>query len=299
MADVDEKDKFIKLFSKLKKTKKKLEKSLSKEQEEPFDLILSECPCLTIISGSIGGGKTVFVKALILQAQKKKAFHSIIVISPTIFSSDWTALGIPEECQMQNVTVEQLKELEKLQKEALLEGDMKQYMLVFDDILGGDTDARGKGLMQLVTILRHVGITCVLLTQNIKGLGTTMRSNCKFSCLFRTSGMGSLNILYQEMSNGESKQEFIDNFINATNDYGCLFNYHYCKDLKDKTRPFKVNMKYWGLDKKHNNLKNKKTNKDASKTEKPQFNNRELYNNAFSTTIKAKGKSKYKNPYRK
>ena len=77
--------------------------------------------------------------------------------------------------------------------------------------------------MQTLSILRHLNVTIIILTQHITGVHPIIRTNAYYAFLFSIIGQRNLQTLHQQLSDGRTFHEFVQDFIQSTNDHHCIF----------------------------------------------------------------------------
>jgi len=120
--------------------------------------------------------------------------------------------------------------------------------MIFDDILAGD-NARGKALVKLITVLRHYNISILVISQSVKKIDPVMRQNADFIATYRIIGDENIRILFKETSMGEKMDDWLNKYLNTTQDNNCLFINNGENDLEKRCMPYKVDLKHWGIKK--------------------------------------------------
>jgi len=222
-------------------------KEKKKEQIKTMDTILEKTPFLLLINAGIGCGKTVMAQALIKRAIYLKIYERIFVVSPTINRGFWSDVGVKKTDQIEFMDTSAIKEMgdfRKKQQDA--KKKLKPWLVVFDDLLSGDTKI--KDLISPLLILRHRNISTILIGQHLKSIPPAIRSNAYFYILGNLNGHENHKILFQELCNaGDDKNTFINNYYENTKDNAFMIVNNTNVDNKDRINRFKVDMKFWGI----------------------------------------------------
>ena len=205
--------------------------------------IYEKTPCLICISGKIRSGKSCACLALIKFNKQMKRFDDIVVVSSTIHSNFWTKNGIPIQSQYEKLDQQMLNALREHQ---IKTNKKRSVMLVIDDCIDS-ANMYDKGLVSFLTVLRHFNTTVVVITQSITKISPVIRSNCDFMILFQLIGEKALKTLFDELSMGESRSQFVADFIERTKDYGALFINNTTANLADRISTLKINCRVLGI----------------------------------------------------
>ena len=241
LKDIDEN--LTKIKDKLKKKKEKEieKKKYIEEQTYPYRAMAKLSPFFGLVIGKIRSGKSRFVGGFVSYAQQNKTYERIMVVSPTIHTGFWSKLGIKKNNQIEDISEDKLLELQEYRKN---QKNRKEWLMIFDDILAGN-NARSKGLVKLVSVLRHFNISCLIICQNCKKIDPVFRTNADFVATYRIIGDENLKILFRETSMGENMNEWIDKYLESTTDNHCLFINNNENDLQKRCVKYKTDLKYW------------------------------------------------------
>ena len=216
-------------------------------QFKVFHQIASVPVSLSIVCGSIGRGKSVLVAGYLNYLKKCKKYDEIVIISSTIFTGFWTRNGIKPHQQLESVTMAQLLMLREVQKS---KKKPKSILLVMDDCGDGKLDVsyRNREFEALCSTMRHYNVSIILICQNLYMISKKVRSMAHAFLLLDISGHDNVTALYDCVSCGESRKDFLESFYSQTQDNGIIY-INATKNSKDEGRSlnFRIDLKSAGV----------------------------------------------------
>jgi hypothetical protein len=125
--------------------------------------------------------------------------------------------------RIDDLSYEELLQLEKMDYEP---PKMPKYYngcvvhLILDDLVGSSAfKSVGKSaLTNIVLKNRHLGINIIILSQNLKAIPKSIRTNTSIFCLFKFANNKILDDLYEEVSNTLTLEQFHELYEYATSD---------------------------------------------------------------------------------
>ena len=172
-----------------------------------------------------GSGKSVLAKYLI--EQSKARFEKIFLFCPTEkVNNHYSKGGFVPEQNIHDEWNEQfvLDLIEKLSKVNAnkKKSELKNVLLILDDIFSDTNFATSKALKLVMTRGRHIGISVFCLQQYLNCIPPIMRNNMDW-CLFGMVNQQSKDIMAEQYLAGSlDKKAFFDLYGRATKDYGFL-----------------------------------------------------------------------------
>ena len=171
--------------------------------------ILNKC---VSICGMRGSGKSELLRYLVINEQEK--FNQIICISPTNKMNNFydfiNIKFIFEEFNNEYIEL-LLKKLSEINKGKNCQNDKPHnVLLILDDCCSSSKFHTNKTFEKLFTIGRHFFISTVIISQYLKHIPPSARSNCEF-LLVSTLNNSNVQILCSEYIMGNiNKKEFIE-----------------------------------------------------------------------------------------
>ena len=184
-----------------------------------------------IISGKSGSGKSTLLANLLLDKRFYKGwFDKIFLFSPTADGDDiQKSLNIPAQRVFTDLdeAPEMLEAIIKSQKKAIAAKSadkVRQYAIIFDDVIGDTKFMNSKTFAQCFYQVRHVCCTTFICTQHFKRVPRVCRLQANFIFYFRGS-QSELQTLVEEFSPPwMSKDDFAEQvvFRATSEDYSFL-----------------------------------------------------------------------------
>ena len=200
--------------------------------------VYDHIPFLILICGGINQGKSVCLLSIIKYNDIAKKFHEILIFSSTIHTGIYTKNGIKNVNQFDEIDSQKLLKIKEYQ---IKQGNKrKNILLVIDDALATLNKKDIPEFIKLLSTLRHFNISIVFVSQSIKGIPVLLRTNSYFHFIYRMIGRKNMDILFEELSQGENKKEFIDKFLKKCENHNAIFIDNYYKSLDDRISCFKV-----------------------------------------------------------
>ena len=191
------------------------------KQIKIFNEMIKSIPFLAYVNGRVRSGKSSLIKEFIKYITKLKAFDEVGIAGSQIDSHEWIACGIPQRNILDKLTTEHLEKIKEIQL-SKPKTRRKNVLLVIDDALES-CNTRGTEFVQTLSILRHLNVTIIILTQHITGVHPIVRTNAYYAFLFSIIGQRNLQTLHQQLSDGKTFYEFVQDFIKSTNDHHCIY----------------------------------------------------------------------------
>lgn len=175
----------------------------------------------TVVAGMTESGKSHLIKYLVYDFACKNEIDYVVVFCNTSFNEGYDF--VPKDFIHEGYTEEALENIMKHQQQTIESGDVKQCLVIFDDVLG-DISFNSFVWTSFISKLRHYKITCFLATQQITKISTTTRENCHYACLFTPYTKNSRQAYYESYGGRfGSEKEFLEYVDNGTKDYGFIF----------------------------------------------------------------------------
>lgn len=214
------------------------------ESEKFYEILAKTAPFLCLVSGRIRQGKSVNVLGLYIYLKKHKIFDQEVVVSGSIHKGVWSRNGASKKAQFEKLTTEQMKAVIEYQKK---KGKKNRLLLILDDVLAS-TDTRNKEFVGLISILRHLNISIVVVSQKIRAIDPIIRSNADVVVLHKQAGQANLNTIYEEVLTADIKRrDFYDYFNEATDDYQAIVVDNTSTQHQDKFFIVKCDVKKHGI----------------------------------------------------
>ena len=191
------------------------------KQIKILNTMIKSVPLLCYVVGAIKRGKSTLIKEFIKYVVKLKVFHEIGLCGAGIDTADWIACGIPAKNIIEKLTVQHLEKMKKVQLD-MPRTRRKQVLLVIDDSIQS-CNTREIEFIQTLSILRHLGISVIILSQHICSMHPIIRTNSYFAFLYGLIGQKNLQTLHQQLSDGKTFHEFAQEFIKSTTNNRCIF----------------------------------------------------------------------------
>ena len=189
------------------------------ESEKAFKILGKIAPFLCLVCGRIRQGKTCNVIALYNYLKKHNKFDKEIIVSGSIHKGVWTKNGAKKYAQFEKLSSEQMKALIEHQKK---KKKSERILLILDDVLAS-TDTRDKEMISMISILRHLNISIVIVSQKIRGIDPIIRSNADLVILHKQSGQSNLETIYNEVLTADvPRREFYNYFNSATDEHRAI-----------------------------------------------------------------------------
>ena len=186
------------------------------ESEKAFKILSKIAPFLCLVCGRIRQGKTCNVIALYRYLKAHNKFDMEIIVSGSIHKGVWTKNKAPKHAQYEKLNSKQIGALIDYQKK---KNAKSKILLILDDVLAS-TDTRDKEMVGMISILRHLNISIVIVSQKIRGVDPIIRSNADLVILHKQSGQANLNTIYEECLTADvPRREFYDYFNSATDEH--------------------------------------------------------------------------------
>ena len=223
----------------IKAQKEKELKQYTKSQTFLFDRMLAMSPGLTTIVGKPRQGKTIFCACFVKYAMEKKHYDKVWVVSPSIHTGFWTRNGIKKDSQVETLGPEAMEKLIKMQKEAK---KRPSILLVLDDILASDLSSKDSHLLtKMVSIMRHLNITPVVISQTVTRIPMILRNSADFFVAYRQVGHKAMETLFENISMGEiDRKDFYTQFVEDTQDHCCIVLDNTTDDISKRYHRFKA-----------------------------------------------------------
>lgn len=178
-----------------------------------------EVPGHFLVLGSTGSGKTTWLREYIYYNYKK--YKKIFAFCGSQgLNEDYSFL--PSNQLFDPSTEEGIKMLGKiylLQKRLVKSGKKEQICLIFDDIVGvlnTHSSDISSFFDQLISSGRHLGISCIFLTQKFTKLSPTIRDNCHYYIVLRAHMKDVLGSLFEVQNDFTDKYQFWDLYREMT-----------------------------------------------------------------------------------
>ena len=207
---------------------------------------------LYLVIGGINTGKSKNIECFVSYAVSKKFFKQLYIISPTIHANDrWLKAGFKKQGMLEVLLPEVLLQfIEQRKQMTQKERDNNKVLMVLDDVLANPkSKVKGSEMIGLLSIVRHLGIFLIVISQEITGVPRILRSNNFGLFLHRQVGAKAIDIIYDEIASGnENKQDFIKRYFNETADKHFYFIDNYYEERKgERITVNKANPKFFGL----------------------------------------------------
>ena len=188
----------------------------------PFRLLINS-------KSQIGLGKTTLILNLLLNPEfgYNKLFlgKNIYIVSNNALDQKLKMLAEFKEIPEQNIMefnesdlTHLYDEIEEKVQDELMENDVQQRLIIFDDCVGGGAMKKvGSIMTKYVTQARHLLCSQIYTSQRFTLLSTVIRSNITGAILGSTS-MKELELIAEDYNYLNSKRDFIDLFRENTND---------------------------------------------------------------------------------
>lgn len=167
-------------------------------------------------------GKSMLLKYLV--TLRRKCFNKVFVICPTEVVNGFYQKKniIPKECvyeQYDESWVNSLIEkMTKINKEKP-QNEMKQVLLVIDDVIADTNFHQSPSLKKLFVRSRHIGIAVIITAQYLNSIPPIARTNSDYVLVGQLNKQG-LDILTDEFIRaGMQKEDFVQLYKDNTRDY--------------------------------------------------------------------------------
>lgn len=191
-------------------------------------------PCVFLIAGAPGSGKSYLTKHLIYQYCKNRKFNHGLVITNTSFNDGYSFVPAKyvhsyyDEAVLQKFLDTQIESKEPA-------------FLVLDDCLG-KAQFNSKFFMSFITTYRHYNITVFLTTQYIYAIPPVIRECCTYSYMFQQTTLRSNNALFETFGQCFENMKEFKAFLasHITEEYGTVVCITQQGDKKKKYMKFKA-----------------------------------------------------------
>jgi len=160
------------------------------------------------VIGRTGSGKTRICKEIIYNLVKNtgKINRVFVFCENALYNKDYDFL--PKSC-IHEPNFEIVFDIIKVQREFQKKGIKYNVLIILDDFISKINLNYENPFNLLLSQGRHIGITCILISQYINKLSTTIRENINYWSLTRLSKL-SLDHLYDYQLKFSTKNEFWD-----------------------------------------------------------------------------------------
>lgn len=180
-------------------------------QEELLqEMAMFDSPTLTIF-GSRGTGKTWIARNLMYLLQSKYPFG--MVISASAFTGFWQqhvpAWYVMEEFNpgVVNAFMRRQRDVVKAVKDGKLNVDPHAF-IILDDIIHDERFRFNEEFNKIYVMGRHMKITIITLSQKVKGVNTTWRSNTDIAFILQQYRGPEIDTLFEEFGNVLDKRDW-------------------------------------------------------------------------------------------
>ena len=173
---------------------------------------LPKPPFFMVISGARGSGKTT-LEINLLYNELAGRFVKIYMFSST-FKVDpaYKVIQIPPEQVFDDYNDATVR---KILKDAMEDGheeeDKPPILIIFDDVVGSanfkkSITTNGTNALSLLALRgRHYNISCIVLTQCVRGISPEVRSNTDCAIVFSTTNEKELEAIFESYGFGKKK----------------------------------------------------------------------------------------------
>jgi hypothetical protein len=176
-------------------------------------------PASILIAGLTKCGKTKWLRSFVLNNHQH--YDRIYAFSSSAkYNEDYNFLE-PNRILDPSVVDDllKLKRIVTMQKKVREKGHKYQLLLIFDDIVGvinTHGGAVGKFFDKIVTSGRHIGISCVFITQRLTKISPTIRDNCLYWVVIKLKMNEILDQVFTVQSMFTDKYRFWDYYLEIT-----------------------------------------------------------------------------------
>lgn len=176
-------------------------------------------PSCYLIAGLTKCGKTKWLRSFVLNNHKN--YNRIYAFSSSArFNKDYDFLEpsrILDPSKVEDMNT--LGKIVKLQRAVRARGVPYQLLLIFDDIVGvinTHGGSVGKFFDRLASSGRHIGISCVFITQRLTKISPTIRDNCLYWIVIKLKMNEIMDQVFQVQSQFTDKYKFWDYYNRIT-----------------------------------------------------------------------------------
>lgn len=159
-------------------------------------------PFSSIIVSKRNSGKSFLVRDLVYNLSKLKKINQLIVMSNTSGMSLNQDYNFVDKRFLTTFSQEKIEKLMKIQAKAIQQGNIREILLVLDDVIGGDGTKKAEGnrlIRSLYANGRHYHISIVLLSQIANRLlEPPLRENSDY-IFFSRLGQRGLETLWESI----------------------------------------------------------------------------------------------------
>ena len=181
-------------LSNLEQKKQKL------EEAREFHGLITNKPCVTVINGSIGSGKTeLLIRLLLTKGGFYKQFKQIIIISPTFLAQwkkTWSKID-KKGIRVFNGVSDAL--CDQLERECNVETG-PNLIISDDNDIQWRKNVKEDKINHLISCTRHADTSYIFLSQSITQLNTIIRNNASVYVMFSSCSYRERELLWKENS---------------------------------------------------------------------------------------------------
>lgn len=176
-------------------------------------------PSSYLIAGLTKCGKTKWLRSFVFNNHDK--YNRIYAFSSSAkFNQDYDFL---EKSRIfdpsKEADIQTLVKIVKLQRSVRAKGIPYQLLLIFDDIVGvinTHGGKVGKFFDRLASSGRHIGISCVFITQRLTKISPTIRDNCLYWIVIKLKMNEIMDQVFSVQSQFTDKFRFWDYYLKIT-----------------------------------------------------------------------------------
>lgn len=182
---------------------------------------LIQMPCVILSVGKTESGKTHMIKYLLKCLAMKGRFNYGCVISSTLFEGEWDC--VPEQNRAFPTQARKyICRIIKYQKRWKEQGILMHSFIVLDDCIGA-INFNDALWTQIVTTLRHYGVTLFVNTQYYCKLPAVFRSQAGYIFFMKMLNDRELRAAYEGCFPFMKYREFKEFVKERTGDHKCIF----------------------------------------------------------------------------
>jgi len=156
-------------------------------------------------------GKSQMIKYIYEKCKMGEEYDHIVVISESPDSMDHYSNFVHGNLFFTKFDARILENLIKQSQNLELEGKPKKFLLILDDTIGNDMK-NNNSMMEIYAIGRHNRISCILITQKLTLINTTVRNNSDVILIGRTTNAGEKKSIIDNLLDGLADDEEIEKY---------------------------------------------------------------------------------------